>query len=427
MHTTSFKEEGISGVRIHVEKAGFSLFELSVRTNTPHTKESEALYLVYTEALLAGCGKYSKDAFIDQLTLLGSDIRITTTHDTIHFSLRSRNENLKKTLELFSLILKEPTFNTKEIARIKTHLKNNLTLLKEDARAQSHDNFVNTLVLKDDRRFTYEIDTTRSEVDKITRAHLVSLHKELSRCHWQYTCGGSEDTCAIVEKTLQNLKGKPSPQSVQKSIPSLKLKKTELKLVDIPQKQNIEFSIGGALPILSNDPEYPAFVFGISVLGIAGGFSGRLMSTVREKEGLTYGIYVHAEGVTSYEMGFWRVGTFFSQKDTVQGITSTLREIKKICTKGITDDELKRFKAILKTRSALTEDSLIKKVREAHSYSQAGFSLSDFDAFKASIQSLTKAKVNSTLKKYLNPKAITISGAGPISKVKKDIQKFANL
>ncbi len=426
MRSTSNTPAGLIGACVQRGDAQFTLFELTVSSYTPHTQKGTALRLVYTEALLSGCGKYSKDTFLDALTMLGSDIRVSTAQDAILFSVRARNEHLGKTLALFTEMVKHPTFSASEITRIKSHIKNNLALAKEDARGRAYATFVSTLVEKDDKRFTYDIDTLIAEVAKVSQRDVRAFHTSLTNFAWNYSCGGTAKSCATITKTLTVCKSTAKNTiSEGEQLPVRTLEKRVVKLTDIPHKQNIEFSIGGPVPCTITDPEYPALFFGMAVLAIPGGFTGRLMSTVREKEGLTYTIYGQIEGMTTKEMGYWKIGTFFSPKDAVKGITSTLREVNHIIEKGITQDELKRFKAILKTRFAMVEDSLIKKVREVHGYTSAGLTEKEFQSFKDTIQNMTVAQVNATIKKYLSTQKLVISGAGPIHSVRKEIEKFA--
>lgn len=425
MNISTTKTLQTTGSHIVLTDALFTILELTIPTHTPHTKESEALRLVYVEALMSGCATYSRDAFIDALTILGATITIQTQDDSIHFSVKTRNENLKKTLSLFEQMLLRPTFENTELTRIKKHIVNNLILAQEDAVSCAHDNFVRTLVHPQDRRFDYELDTVMGEVKKVSKQHVTKFHKILNKFVWTYTCGGNEQCVSVIQNFIKKLRKNAKLQTAPEIFYEVKtLPRNDVKLFDIPHKQNIEFSIGAPLHILSTHNDYPALFFGMTVLANPGGFSGRLMSIVREKEGLTYMIYGQVENISPYEMGYWRIRTYFSPEKTLEGIQSTLREIKKITSKGITEDELRSFKVTLKTRFALVEDSLIKKVREVHSYTSRGITEAEFDNFKLHIQNMTRGEVNSALKRHLNPMKLLISGAGPIQSVKKELEKF---
>ena len=165
-------------------------------------------------------------------------------------------------------------------------------------------------------------------------------------------------------------------------------------------------------------------MFGIAVLGKWGGFTGRLMSTVREQEGLTYGIYAKTETFYNEEQGYWRIMSFFAPEKALQGLTSTFREIKKLYQHGITESELKLFKQILSTGHVLQNDSLSSQLNDLHGYHMQKFSLQEITEHKNKIHALTVEEVNTAIKHYLNPAHLTVSGAGPTAKVKKDLQAF---
>jgi len=425
MHITHTNKESLSGSCVLDSQSGFSLLELTVPLNLPHTKQSEALGLVYNELLLSGCGMYTKDTFIDALTLLGTVISVSVENEKVHFSLRARNENLKKTLYLFTTLFTHPTFDGKELIRVKKYLTSNLILSKEDAVSRAYDAFVNSVVTQADRRYSFDIDSIIKEVENVTVGEIKKLHQTLLTRTWVYTCGGNESATRAIKKTLFRLKAPYQSSAEREEILSVvPVKASRVSLINIPHKQNIEFTIGNALPLTRESSDYSALYFGMAVLAIPGGFTGRLMSTVREKEGLTYMIYGQLESISVSEAGYFKIGTFFSPKDAVHGITSTIREISTLHKNGITDDELRRFKAILKTRFALVHDSLIKKVREVHSHTNAGLSNESYEVFQAKIQNLTVQDVNTAIRKYLNPRALVISGAGPIQSVKKELEKF---
>jgi predicted Zn-dependent peptidase len=172
-------------------------------------------------------------------------------------------------------------------------------------------------------------------------------------------------------------------------------------------------------------PDYAPLLFGITVLGKLGGFTGRLMGTVREQEGLTYGIYANIESSFLDEQGYWRIMTFFSPKQAIAGLTSTFREVKKIYEDGITKDELVKFKKILKTGQALKNDSTASLLGELHAYHLQQFTLKEMEEYKNRILNVTLKEVNDAIKTYLNPNTLAISGAGPIASVKKELLAFS--
>jgi zinc protease len=81
------------------------------------------------------------------------------------------------------------------------------------------------------------------------------------------------------------------------------------------------------------------------VLG-GGGFTSRLGTTVRSDAGLTYSIYSNAESNYRHPATFY-VDFFTKNETTSQAIALSLREINRLVTDGVTDEELANAKKYL--------------------------------------------------------------------------------
>lgn len=389
-----------------------------------HSARQTAVEQVYSDALLSGSGDYSREAFTDALKELGASITVTIVDSKITFTLKSTDTHVPRLLSLFKVMLEKPNFASSEIKRIKAQIRNELVEYEENARSIAYDNFVNELYVKTNRRFTDPAKMIAQEILSTKMSDLRELHTTVRGTHWTVTVGGSQTSVDAIIKTIQKCQLSTVTINGAMNDTSCKQKK-HISLHDVPSKQNVEFSIGTSLPLTLNHPDYLPFVFGLNVLGKWGGFSGRLMSTVREKEGLTYMIYARTETVNDTEVGHWRIVTFFAPEKAIQGLQSTLREIVAIHSKGITKSEFERFRVILNTQQSLLADSLTQSVHDLHSYFCAGFALSEIEQFKQRLSDVTKKQVDQALKKYLCPRQLVISGAGPIRDVKSSIFKLS--
>lgn len=95
-----------------------------------------------------------------------------------------------------------------------------------------------------------------------------------------------------------------------------------------------------------------------SILG--GGFAGRLMKTVRDAEGLTYGIYA---GVSD---NLFLVKTSFNPKLLQRGIASTENQLK-MWRHGVTAQELQVHKQMIIGKRAVLQDDMARYVDFMHS------------------------------------------------------------
>jgi len=384
-----------------------------------------ATELVYADMLLSGAGEYTRHDFLDAVNQLGASIAVTISDSIFSVLIRAKADVFKKVLKLTEAMLTSPHFDAKELTRVKQTVIGAIKESREDSRAIAHEGLRNALYGAGDRRTSPSEDALIKAVKAVTKADLTRLHKHIHSLSWTCSISGNSAVISDFQKSVTKL-AKASKKSTKTSgIHKQNPAKKALVLRDIPSRQNIDFSIGGPLPLTLAHPDFMPFVFGLAVLGKWGGFAGRLMSTVREQEGLTYGIYAKPETVNNTEYGYWRIMTFFAPDKAIEGLRSTFREIKKIHEHGITKEELVRFKHIIETAEALKNDSTAALLGELHGYHLLGFSLKDIAEHKRRMIEVTQEEVNAALRKCLQPDLITISAAGPIKGVEKELRSFS--
>lgn len=388
-----------------------------------HSLHQMAINMIYTDLLLAGAGQYNRDDFLYAINELGANISVSENDGRISVSVKTLDKNLTKILKLLELMLSLPTFSEIECKRAIETTENALILYKDDARALAHGALRRALYDKSDRHFDFTPDELLSEVRTVTTVELQNLHTKFIQSYWTVSIGGNSKAIKESVKLIDKFKkSQPNAQLETVNTKNQSITGKKILLQSVSSKQNIDLSIGGLLPLTISDDDLAPFTFGLAVLGKWGGFAGRLMSIVREKEGLTYGIYAKAEGLSKFETGYWRIMTFFAPKDAVKGITSTLREVRKIQEDGITESEWKRFKNILKTSEVLVYDSLASTVGFVHGALLSGMSLAEYKHYRERLYTCTRTEVNRALKKYLDPNCLVISAAGPVDKVAKELK-----
>ncbi len=398
---------------------------LTLTADLERTPEQIANLAIISDVLTAGAGTLDRNAFQKAGDELGSNIAVSASDNSITITITALKAKLDQTLKLTTLMLTKPTLDPSEVKRAKTTLQNLLELEKENARGIALKNLRNSFAKSGERIYSYDASVISKALTTVTNKTLKQTLFKLMAGTGTLTAGGDAEAIKKAELAIFKLLAK-EPVSIPISGNQFvaPTKKT-VQIANVPSKQNIELSIGAPLPLSLNSNDLPAFLFGLSVLGRWGGFAGRLMSTVREKEGLTYMIYARTEAITATESGYWRIVTFFAPKDVKQGVTSTLREISQIVTNGVTELEVKRFKTMIKTSEALTYDSLDKTTALIHNQLLCGQTWDQLTTQREALQNCTRAQINKALKQYLDPNKLIISAAGPVSAVAKDLQSFA--
>jgi zinc protease len=189
---------------------------------------------------------------------------------------------------------------------------------------------------------------------------------------------------------------------------------TSASLVTVPlaDKPSVSMILGQATGLRYSDPDSLALRVGTAILGR--GFTGRLMSTVRDKEGLTYGIGASVSD-DSIADGAWDISATFAPGLLGQGVASTRRELDKWWKDGVTEAELSARKqgliggyAVgLSTTGGLAETILVN--------TQRGFDLNWLDGYTQAIKALSVAQVNAAIKSHLNPSNMVLVEVGSIA------------
>ena len=139
------------------------------------------------------------------------------------------------------------------------------------------------------------------------------------------------------------------------------------------------------------------------------------MSTVRDKEGLTYGIGAGISGTSDiFADGAWRITANFAPQLLEKGIASTKRELNAWYEEGITSAELDRvksnligtFKVGLTTTEGLAQALLIAV--------QRGYDQTWLDEYPKRVNALSLTEVNGAIKKHLQPGKMTLIKAGSV-------------
>ncbi|HMO78058.1 MAG TPA: insulinase family protein [Candidatus Paceibacterota bacterium] len=422
MNITTTTEQGLIIGRVEKPEAETVSIYLSAQVCPENSPAITAKMILFTELLLSGTATFSRDQIQEKFRLLGSNIDVSYAAGRITLTVSTLANKIKPTLTLLTQIINNPAFSLAEIKRAKQTLINQLELAKEDAKGIAHAQLNNAFIHSSDNRYKHSPESLSLCVTKISQSELKAVHKLFLNRQWTMTVGGAESSLNTVIQTIKKIKKgylSEIPETVVAALDSHK--PAQLLQHEVKSKQNLELSFGAALPLNLQNPDLAAFQFGLAVLGKWGGFAGRLMSTVREKEGLTYGIYARTEEIGLTATGYWRIMSFFSPKDVKRGITSTLREVKKIHEKGITTSEWERFIDILKTGERLTYDSLSSTTALVHGNLLLGRSWVDYQAYRQKLYSCTQKEVNLALRKYLLPQLVVISIAGPVGKAKEDL------
>ena len=152
--------------------------------------------------------------------------------------------------------------------------------------------------------------------------------------------------------------------------------------------------------IARSDPDFLVLTVGNHILG-GGGFNSRLMREIREKRGLTYGVYSYFS--PGRHAGAFTVGLQTRPDQAAQAVALVHEELRRFVQDGPTDAELAEAKASLINGFALRLDSNRKLLDNVASLAWNGLPLDYLDTWTTQVQAITREQVVRAFQRVLQP------------------------
>ncbi|SNR79076.1 M16 family metallopeptidase [Puniceibacterium sediminis] len=287
-----------------------------------------------------GAGGMDAQAFAEASEDLAASFNYKVYDDAVSVSARFLTENQDTAVDLLRETLVAPRFDEASIQRVKAQV---ISGLKSDA--TDPDAIVSAAFDKamfDDHPYGSNYEGTVESVTVLTREDLVTAWKgALARDRIYVSAAGDitpEALAGLLDGLLGDLPetGLPQPQDMDVQ--------ASAGVTVIPFDTPQSVALFGHEGIGMDDPDFfPAYVMNV-VLG-GGGFEARLMNEVREKRGLTYGVYTYLATKDHAAMVAGRVASANNRiAEAIQVITD---EWAKMATGGVTQAELDQAKTYL--------------------------------------------------------------------------------
>jgi len=361
-------------------------------------------------------GTRSKTKFeiSEQLESVGAELSFSSGNYRVNFNVRCLKENVPLVLSLLAEQLREPAFNEEDLASVKKRLIGSLRRAKESTRNQASTAFSQILYPEDHPNYKLSTEDAIAAVEKTTANELRAFHEaNYGLGSLIITAVGDVNADEFSKEVARVFDGwKTSPLTLEKDSHQANPNHAQEKYVTIKDKTSVDMYLGQAVGIDRNHPDYYPLMFGVYVLG--GNFSARLMSTVRDQQGLTYGTYSTVAGVDFGNDGYWFAWGTFAPSLLEKGRDAIKEQIRLWVENGITPEELDAkkntitgsYKVGLATTSGLAGQILTNAER--------GRDITYLDEYPEIINSLTLDQVNNAIKKYIDLDNLIIVAAGSI-------------
>ena len=347
--------------------------------------------------LLEGTQHKSAQAIAHHTERHGAHLQAKVQPDTCTFTLTTLSKHLQPMLALLAELLLAPAFAAQRLAHIK-HLKGQQ--LKLQAAQNSHVAHQQLKAALFGSTHPYGRQLTVAALDAVTPAHLQQYyqHHLLANCRLFVSGQVREQDLQHIQQHLQALPRQVAPQQ---TAPMPTHPPTQVQL---PKAASLQaaLSLGQVLPAKSH-PDYLPLLFVNTLLG--GYFGSRLMRTIREVKGYTYGIF--SKIVALKHTSYLCIATEVKQGLADATYEEIVQAIKTLQTVPVPPTELQALQHYLAgTLLAPSSDpfSLMERYKKAHLH---GLDQAHYAQWHDTIVHTQPAQIMALANQYLSAKRLS--------------------
>ncbi|WP_282158560.1 M16 family metallopeptidase [Shimia thalassica] len=287
-----------------------------------------------------GAGDLDSQGFAKASESLAARYGYDVSDDTVAISSVFLSENRDEAMELLRLSIIEPRFDEASLERVRGQVLSVVRSEETDPNKIAGKTF--KAIAFGDHPYGSGLNGTVESVSSLTRDDIVAAHQAALAKDRMVVSVVGDITAEELGPMLDNLlgalpeKGAPLPP---KTTPNLT---GAVEVVEFDTPQSV--AVFGQLGIERDDDDFFAAYLLNTILG-GGGFESRLMEEVREKRGLTYGVYSY---LVPKDLAALYMGSVASANDRIGEAVQVIQdEWARMANDGVTLDELNKAKALL--------------------------------------------------------------------------------
>ena len=332
---------GITAWLVEDHNIPFTALEIHFRGGTSlDAPEKRGAVNLMTALIEEGAGDMDSRAFAEARDTLAANFSFDSGTDSVSVSVRFLTENRDEAATLLQKALVSPRFDQSAVDRVREQVLSNLRSDEKDPDTIASNTF-DALAFGGHPYGSAGAGTIET-VTALTRDDIVAAWQGALARDRIYVAAAGDITEAELGPLLDRLLGDLPATGAALPARADWLLPPGVTITDFPSPQSSV--LFGQIGIAREDPDFfAAFILNEALGG--GRFTARLMSEIREKRGLTYGIGSYLVGMDQAEM---YMGQFSASNDKVAEAISVLRaEWSRIATEGLTEEEVATTKTYL--------------------------------------------------------------------------------
>lgn len=347
-----------------------------------------------------GSGLLNEAQIADEMADLGATIALSVSGERAILRIRtlSREDLLKRAVQLAAAMLSEPIYDPQVIAREKQRTITNLL------EAETKPEYVLEKRFKKLVYGAYPLANSPSvkSIGAISAADLKQFHQQFYRGDRMIVSIVGDVSSMQANDIVQALLKKiPQNGAAINSLPQLSRSPIEplaQREVQIPFDSQQAHIAMGMTAVTRSNPDYFPLLVGNYVLG-GGGFVSRLMSEVREKRGLAYSVFSYFS--PGKDVGIFQAGLQTKSDQGSVALEVLSNTIAKFIADGPTPSELAAAKSNLINGYPLRIDNNRKLLDNVSSIVWNDLPLDTLETWTKQVETVTLEQVTAAFQKYL--------------------------
>lgn len=338
------------------------------------------------------------DQLDEQLEAMAAGVESSIDETLGSVSFNCLKENLDEVLGVFHDVLTAPEFRQEKIDLLKMQYRSAIARRYDDAGQVNNAEFSDTVYGKDTpfgRSIEYET------LDRIQRADLLAFHERYYfPKNVRLAIQGDFDKAAMRARLEQIFANWTVEQAPVPEFPKVThAAKPGIYVGDKKDVNQTSFSMGHLGGLLS-DKDYPALEVLSDILG--GSFDSRLFRKVRTEMGLAYSVGA-GWGAGYLNPGLFRISGSTKVESTVLTFETIQREVNRIRTELVTDQELNDAKEKVVNSFVFNFDRPAKTLSRLFRYEYYGYPKDFLFTYQKALAAVTKQDVLRVAKQYIQP------------------------
>lgn len=391
-----------SGVKLYsIRQTNDKTVRIDFIFNAGNLNDSKVLAEITAELLLSGNATQSGDEIEEKIDRLGgyTDVKVNTEKTTL--TIFGLVEHIPSIAKIVLNAIQNLNFDPKELKQTLQERRKELKIRLQKVKTLVQRAFISHLLKDTPYGELIHLD----DFDKINKEDLIDFHTR------NYLNGLQQiNVVGALEKedlnVIKNLALHFNKKDI--AVPNYTYNNTPATLhLDKPGTLQTALRIGRIL-FNKKHPDYKKFIVLNTILG--GYFGSRLMTSIREEKGYTYGI---GSGVVQLaETGYFYISSEVAQEFKEATLLAIKAEIEILQTELIDSEELELVKNYIIGQILEQSDGAQAMMDRFNSVNYFGLDLSYYDDLIQTINKITPEEIKILAQRYLKWEDMTIVTAG---------------